>query len=227
MTVYPGQPAGPQRKTLLWLAIGCFVAGLALTGLFVNRVVHTLPQEPQWADSGTVHLDQVGLTVYSSIPVLRAPCDVRDSNGTVLELVPPAQAETFTVDDDTWYVVARSRDRVPPGDYIATCTDKETSAVYALGPRSTPTGFAYAVLGAITSFLVGTLLAIVFLILFFLRRRASADRTAPGSAATSHVPWLLARGRLSSLRQCPALVRCAGTGRRLHRIATAGRRRQA
>lgn len=180
VTVYPGQPAGPQRKTLLWLAIACFVAGLALTGLFVNRVVHTLPQEPQWADSGTVHLDQVGLTVYSSIPVLRAPCDVRDDNGAVLELVPPAQAETLTVDNDVWYVVARSRDRVPPGDYIATCTDKETSAVYALGARSTPTGFAYAVLAAIASFLVGTVLAIVFLILFFVRRRTAAP-TAPPS----------------------------------------------
>jgi hypothetical protein len=180
MTVYPGQAAGPSRKTLLRLAIACFVAGLALTGLFVNRVVHTLPQEPQWADSGTIHLDQVGLTVYSSIPVLRAPCDVRDDNGAVLELVPPAQAETLTVDNDTWYVVARSRDRVPPGDYIATCTDKETSAVYALGPRSTPTGFAYAVLAAIASFLVGTALAVVFLILSFIRRRNQSS-TAPPS----------------------------------------------
>ncbi|MFI5709776.1 hypothetical protein [Kribbella sp. NPDC051620] len=180
MTVYPGQPAGLQRRTLLWLAVACFVAGLALTGLFVNRVVHTLPQEPQWADSGTIHLDQVGLTVYSSIPVLRAPCDVRDDNGAVLELVPAAEAETLTVDDDTWYVVARSRDRVPPGDYIATCTDKQTSAVYALGPRSTPTGFAYAVLGAITSFVVGTVLALIFLILYFLRRQ-SRPPTAPPS----------------------------------------------
>jgi hypothetical protein len=178
MTVYPGQAAGPSPKTLLWLAIACFVGGLALTGLFVNRVVHTLPQEPQWADSGPIHLDSVGLTVYSSIPVLRAPCDVRDENGAVLELIPPEQAETLTVDSDTWYVVARSRDRVPPGDYIATCTDKETSAVYALGSRSTPTGFAYAVLAAITSFVVGTVLAVIFLILYFLRRR-SRPPTAP------------------------------------------------
>jgi hypothetical protein len=181
MTVYPGQPVAPPRKTLLWLAIACFVAGLALTGLFVNRVFHTLPQEPQWADSGTIHLDSVGLTVYSSIPVLRAPCDVRDDNGAVLDLVPPAQAETLTIDGDTWYVVARSRDGVPPGDFIATCTDKDTSAVYALGPRSTPTGFAYAVLAAITSFLVGAVLAIVFLILYFLRRRRVPPPTAPPS----------------------------------------------
>jgi hypothetical protein len=179
MTVYPGQVAGPSRKRLLWLAIACFVGGLVLSGLFVNRVVHTLPQEPQWADSGPIHLDSVGLTVYSSIPVLRAPCDVRDENGAVLELIPPEQAETLTVDSDTWYVVARSRDRVPPGDYIATCTDKETSAVYALGPRSTPTGFAYAVLAAIASFLAGTILAVVFLILYLLRRRRPP--TAPPS----------------------------------------------
>jgi hypothetical protein len=175
MTVSPGQPIRQVRsKTLLWAAIACFVAGLALTGLFINRAVHTQPQEPQWADSDTVHLDTVGLTVYSSIPVLRAPCDVRDGNGAVLDLVPPAQAETLTVDNDVWYVVARSRDPVPPGDYIATCTDKETSAIYALGPRTTKTGFAYAVLAAIAALLVGTLLAIVFLILYFIRRRTPA-----------------------------------------------------
>jgi hypothetical protein len=180
MTVYPGQPIRQLRsKTLLWAAIACFVAGLALTGLFANRAVHTQPQEPQWADSDMVHLDTVGLTVYSSIPVLRAPCDVRDGNGAVLELVPPAQAETLTVDNDVWYVVARSRDPVPPGDYIATCNDKETSAIYALGPRTTQTGFAYAVLAAITSFLVGTVLAIVFLILYFLRRRSPRRPIVP------------------------------------------------
>jgi hypothetical protein len=180
MTVYCGQQAAqPRSKMLVWAAIGCFVAGLALAGLFVNRVVHTLPQAPQWADSDTVHLDAVGLTLYSSIPVLRAPCDVRDENGAVLELVPPEQAETLTVDGDTWYVVARSRDRLPPGDYIATCTDKETSALYALGPRTTPTGFAYAVLAAIASAMVGTVLGAIFLILYLVRRRSPP--TAPPS----------------------------------------------
>ncbi|WP_328334723.1 hypothetical protein OHA70_19890 [Kribbella sp. NBC_00382] len=179
MTVYAGQPVAPARRTLLWLAIACFVAGLALTGLFINRVVHTLPQEPQWVDSGTIHLDTVGLTVYASVPVLRAPCDVRDANGAVLELIPPEQGETLTVDDDVWYAVARTRDHVPPGDYIATCNDKESSAIYALGPRSTSTGFAYSVLAAIASFLVGTVLALVFLVLYFVRRRQVPPTVPP------------------------------------------------
>ncbi|MDX6259761.1 MAG: hypothetical protein QOH84_1449 [Kribbellaceae bacterium] len=175
MTVYPGQPIRRLRsKTLLWAAIASLVAGLALAGLFTNRAVHTQPQEPQWSESGPIHLNSVGLTVYSSIPVLRAPCDVRGDNGAVLELIPPEQAETLTVDNDVWYVVARSRDPVPPGDYIATCTDKETSAIYALGPRATETGFAYSVLAAIAALLVGIVLAIVFLILYFLRRRIPA-----------------------------------------------------
>jgi hypothetical protein len=173
MTVYPGQPIRQLRsKTLLWAAIASFVAGLALAGLFTNRAVHTQPQEPQWAESGPIHLDSVGLTVYSSIPVLRAPCDVRGDNGAVLELIPPEQAETLTVDNDVWYVVARSRDRVPPGDYIATCTDKETSAIYALGPRTTETGFAYSVLAAIAALLVG-------MVLYFLRRRTPAPAPLP------------------------------------------------
>jgi hypothetical protein len=171
MTVYPGQQASPPRKTLLWGAIACFVAGLALTGLFVVRTVHGIPQEPQWADSGEIHLDSVGLTVYSSIPVLRAPCDVRNADGIVLELRPPDTAERLTVGDSTWFVVARTLDHVPAGDYTANCDDPKTDAVYAIGPRATDTDFAYSVLMAITSLLTGTTLAIIFGILYFTRRR--------------------------------------------------------
>lgn len=180
MTVYPGQQPSRPRRTLLWAAIACFVAGLALTGLFVNRAIQGQPQEPQWADSGEIHLDTVGLTVYSSIPVLRAPCDVRGDDGVVLELRPPESAESLTVGDDTWFVVARSITHVPAGDYTANCTDDKTDAVYAIGPRATETGFAYSVLAAITSFLVGTALAIVFGILYFTRSKRRPHGSSTG-----------------------------------------------
>ena len=158
-------------KTLTWIAIACFVFGLGLTGLFVNRIVRTAPSSPQPVEQGTIHLTKVGLTVYASVPVLRPPCEVRDPNGAVLTLQEPSASETITINSETWYVVARTVDHVPPGDYTVSCTDDVTSAVYAAGPRSTLVDFAVSILAAIGSVLFFSVLGASLLTVNIVRRR--------------------------------------------------------
>ena len=59
MSTYPGQPPA-AKKTLIWIAIACFVIGVVLTGFFVWRIVVTAPRTPQPIESGVVHLDKDG-----------------------------------------------------------------------------------------------------------------------------------------------------------------------
>jgi hypothetical protein len=161
----------PPPKTLTWIAIACLVFGLGLTGLFVNRIVRTAPSSPQPVEQATIHLTKVGLTVYASMPVRRQPCEVRDPNGAVLTLQEPTASETITINSETWYVVARTVDHVPPGDYSVSCTDDETNAVYAAGPRSTLGDFAVSILAAVGSLLFFSTLGASLLIVSIVRRR--------------------------------------------------------
>jgi hypothetical protein len=185
MSTYPGQPVPQQKKTLTWLAIACFVVGLGLTGVFVYRIVATAPSSPQSIDGGTVKLEKEGLTLYSSVPVLRAPCQVEDANGADVPLKSPSGSETITVNGESWYVVARSVSAVPPGDYEVTCSDTETSATYAVGPRMSVAAFVVAILGTVFSFLIFVGLGIVFLVVNGVKNRR---RNRPGNTFPSGGP---------------------------------------
>src|SRR5882757_6249387 len=121
MTTYPGQPKAPSR-TLTWLAIASFVVGLVLSAFFVWRAVQNAPETPQPIDNGPVQVDSNGFTIYSSIPVLRPPCEVKDESGNDVALEEPTTDTTITVNNDTWYVVANSVDRVP-GTFAVSCLD--------------------------------------------------------------------------------------------------------
>ncbi|TDD43416.1 hypothetical protein E1263_41620, partial [Kribbella antibiotica] len=174
-------PAAP-RRTLIWIGIGCFVVGLALTAFFVVRIVTTAPVSPQpIGDSSTqVTLAEKGLTIYSSIPVMEAPCRVKDAQAADVALVEPRSTEQITVNGESWYVVLRSENTVPAGDYLVTCTDKETSATYAVGPRSSVVAFVLSIFGAIGSILVFGALGAVLLTIGIVRRRRKPVGRVPG-----------------------------------------------
>ncbi|MFK4087606.1 hypothetical protein ACI2LF_26085 [Kribbella sp. NPDC020789] len=178
----PSARTAEPKRTLIWIAIGCFVVGLALTAFFVVRIVTLAPVSPQpvGADATAVRLEEKGMTIYASIPILEVPCRVKDSQAGDVPIVQPRGTEQITVDGDSWYVVARSQDPVPAGDYTVTCIDKQTSASYAVGPRSTVAGFILSIFGAIGSFLVFGALGGVLLVIGIVRRRPKPVGRVPG-----------------------------------------------
>ena len=180
MTMYPGYagpPAAPKKSVLPKLAVACFVIGAIVVGFFVWRIVVTAPRTPQPIENGVVHLKKEGLTIYASVPVLTPPCEVQDANGNDVPIEPPSGSETITINGDSWYVVARSTHTVPAGDYSISCTDDETSATYAAGPRSSVVGFVLSILGTVFSFLIFLGLGITFLVVWGVKK-ARANRPA-------------------------------------------------
>ncbi|MFI5729421.1 hypothetical protein ACIA49_04810 [Kribbella sp. NPDC051587] len=180
----PSATTAAPKRTLIWIALGCFVVGLALTAFFVVRIVTLAPVAPQviGADATPVTLDEKGMTIYSSIPVLEVPCRIKDAQAGDVPVVQPHGTEQITVNGDSWYVVARSENPVPAGDYVVTCTDKETSATYAAGPRSTVAGFILSIFGAIGSVLLFGALGGVLLVIGLVRRRPKPVGRVPGYA---------------------------------------------
>jgi len=182
MSTYPGQ-APRKKKTLTWLAIACFLVGLGLTGFFTYRIVATAPRSPEPIEAGVVRLDKEGLTIYASVPVPTPPCTAKDSGGADVPLEEPTGSEQITVNSETWYVVARSVDPVPAGEYSISCTDDETAATYAAGPRMSVVAFVVSIFGAIGSFLIFFGLGAVLLTVGAVRnrRRNRPGDTFPGS----------------------------------------------
>lgn len=160
-----------KKSLLLWSAIASFVIGLAAAGFFVVRIVDTAPRSPQPIGSGSVHLDEEGLTIYSSRPVLRPPCEVKDANGSDVPLTSPTGSETITINNDTWYVISRSVVPVPAGDYVVSCPDDQTTATYAVGPRSSVLGFVGSIFGLLGSLFVFFGLGITLLIIAVVKHR--------------------------------------------------------
>lgn len=190
MSTHPGQAPRKKSKTLTWLAIACFVIGIGLTGFFTYRIVATAPRSPEPIESGVVHLDKEGLTVYASVPVLTPPCTAKDSGGADVPLKAPTGSEQITVNSETWYVVARSVDPVPSGDYSISCTDDETGATYAAGPRMSVVAFVVSIFGAIGSFLIFVGLGLVLIVVGAVRnrRRNRPGDTFPGGGPGQGAP---------------------------------------
>jgi hypothetical protein len=192
MTMQPGVPR-PKKSVLPAIAIGCFVVGAVLVGFFVWRIVVTAPRTPQPVESGRVELKEKGLTIYSSVPVLAPPCKAQDADGNDVPLKHPSGSETITINGDSWYVVARSVDTVPAGVYSISCTDDETSATYAAGPKSSVASFVLSILGTIFSLLIFVGLGVVFLVIWLVgksrrNRPAATFPTQPGAPSNYPQP---------------------------------------
>ena len=182
MTMYPPAPEAPKKSVLPKLAVACFVIGAIVVGFFVWRIVVTAPRTPQPIEDGVVHLTKPGLTIYASVPVLTPPCEVQDANGNDVPIKPPSGSETITINGESWYVAARSTQTVPAGDYSISCTDDETSATYAAGPRSSVVAFVLSILGTVFSFLIFIGLGITLLTVGAVKaaRRKRPANTFPG-----------------------------------------------
>ncbi|RZT28164.1 hypothetical protein EV649_1940 [Kribbella sp. VKM Ac-2569] len=192
MTMYPPPPAAPKKSILPKIGIACFVVGAIVVGFFVWRIVVTAPRTPQPIEGGVVHLKKEGLTIYASIPVLNPPCEVQDPNGNDVPIKPPSGSETITINGESWYVVARSTQTVPAGDYSISCTDDETSATYSAGPKSSVFAFVLSILGTVFSFLIFLGLGITFLTVGAVkkRRRNRPPNTFPGQpGAPGNYPY--------------------------------------
>jgi hypothetical protein len=166
-----------------WVGVGLLVLAVVLTGFFIWKVVETLPRTPQPIGAGSVHLDQEGLTIYSSQPVLPPACEATDSTGADVPLKRPSGSETITINSKNWYVVSRSAEPVPAGDYSVSCTDRETNATYAVGPRSSVLGFVGAIFGAIGSFVILGIAGVLVLVISGLKRHRAnrpPSNTFPG-----------------------------------------------
>lgn len=180
-------PGAPAKKSILpKIAIACFVVGAVVVGFFGWRIVLTAPRTPQPIEGGVVHLKKDGLTIYASIPVLNPPCEVQDTNGNDVPIKPPTGSETITINGESWYVVARSAQTVPAGDYSISCTDDETSASYSAGPKSSVFAFVLSILGVVFAMLIFGGLGITFLVLWAVAKRPKVARpdtfpTQPGA----------------------------------------------
>ncbi|GAA1107938.1 hypothetical protein GCM10009630_00990 [Kribbella jejuensis] len=174
------QPAAPRKSILPMIGIACLVVGVLLAGFFAWRIVVTAPRSPQPIENGRVHLNHEGLTIYSSIPVLGPPCSAQDANGNDVPLKKDNGSETVTINGRSWYVVARSAKPVPAGDYSISCTDGETSATYAAGPKFSVIAFVVSILGTVFSLLIFIGLGVVFLVIGLIRRNRRPPTTYPG-----------------------------------------------
>ncbi|WP_432946533.1 hypothetical protein ACQPXM_08485 [Kribbella sp. CA-253562] len=176
MTSHPGGPAAPKR-TLTWVAVGCFVLGLVLSGIFVIRLVQNLPEAPERVDGGPVRLTSDGLTVYSSVPTLLPPCTAKDASGTDIPLERVKGSQEITLNGDTWYVVAQSVDKVPAQEVVVSCESPGTAASFYAGPKLALGSLVVSVLLAIGSFLLFFLVGIVLIIVDNVRRRRARKAT--------------------------------------------------
>lgn len=180
----------PKKPILQLAGIACLVVGVLLAGFFAWRIVQTAPHTPQPIENGTVHLKKEGLTIYSSVPVLTPPCKVQDADGNDVPTERPHGSETITINGNSWYVVARSTEPVPAGDYSISCTDDETSATYSAGPKSSVAAFVLSILGAVFSLLIFVGLGATLLIVHAVRknRRNRPTNTFPGPPPNTYQP---------------------------------------
>jgi hypothetical protein len=187
MTSYPqpSKPAGPS-KTWTWIGVGLLVLAVVLTGFFVWKVVETVPRTPQSIGVGMFHLDQEGLTIYSPHPIMPPACLASDSTGANVPLKRPSGSETITINSKTWYVVSRSVEPVPAGDYLVTCFGSDRNVTYAVGQRSSVLSFVGAIFGAIASFVILGIAGVLILVISGLKRRRAnhpPSNTFPGGGS--------------------------------------------
>lgn len=181
----PGGPApGPSRAWTV-VAVGLLAMGLVLTGFFLWKAIDNRPGTPKPITAGPVRLDREGLTVYASQPMLQASCQATDSNGTAIPLSRPLGSETITINSKSWYVVLRSVEPVPSGQYSVSCASA-SAATFGVGPRSSVLGFVGAIFGAIGSFLFFGLAGVLILVIAGVKRRRAKATAATFAAPTPY-----------------------------------------
>jgi hypothetical protein len=160
--------------------IACFVVGAVLAAFFVVLIVRNAPSTPQPIGDGLVRLSKEGLTLWASEPDLTATCEVKAAGDVDVPLVADG-SETIGINGVEWYLVARSAEPVPPGEYVVSCIADDTDATFAAGPRSSILTFVLAILGVVFSLLIFIALGAILLAVGARRRRKNKPgNTFPG-----------------------------------------------
>ena len=176
MTSYPGPPSRPEpsrppTRTLTRIAIGCFVLGLAVSSIFILRLVRNLPADPTSISDGPVRLEKEGLTVFASSPSPATSCLAKDEHGADIPLQRPSGSEQWAAAERTYYVVAHSTTKVPPQTVTVTCTDTTSDTTYYVGQRHTLGTFLAPALLAVGSFAVFFVIGTALIITDTIRRK--------------------------------------------------------
>ncbi|MEU4393400.1 hypothetical protein [Kribbella sp. NPDC023855] len=171
------------------LGIASFVVGGVLAALFTVLLVMNLPGTPKPVDGGVVHLDDAGLKIYASQPGVEPTCEVKTATDGDVALEVPSGSETLTINGTSWYLVARSVDEVPAGDYVVNCVETEPGTTFAVGARGSLGVFVLAIVGLIVSVLIFATLGSILLATASRRtRKATPNNTFPNQAGHPQQP---------------------------------------
>jgi len=164
-------------------AIASFAVGAVLAAFFVVLLVRNLPSSPQPIGGGLVQTKKDGLQLWASRPGVKPACVVKTSAGAEVSLEIPSGSESITINGTSWYLVARSAEMVPAGNYVVSCTDAEPGTTYAAGPRSSIAIFVLSILGLVFSILIFVGLGTVLLVVGSRRnrRKSGPGNTFPGN----------------------------------------------
>lgn len=162
------------------LGVASFVVGSVLSALFAVLLVLNLPSTPEPIDGGVVHLDDGGLKIYASERGVQPTCEVKTATDGDVALEVPSGSETLTINGTSWYVVARSVDELPAGDYVVDCVETEPGVRFAVGARGSLGIFVLAIVGLICSVLIFATLGSILMAAARRRtRKAGPGNTFP------------------------------------------------
>ncbi|MEV6413165.1 hypothetical protein [Kribbella sp. NPDC051718] len=157
--------------------IASFVVGAMLAVFFVVLIVQNMPNTPKPLEHGLARLSTKGLTIWSSESRSRASCKVRTTAGAEVLLERQSGSETFEIDGVAWYLIARSAEVVPAGDYLVDCSEADSDATYAVARRSSFGATMLSVLGLIATLLIFTALGTILCVLGGRRRKPNPNLT--------------------------------------------------
>jgi hypothetical protein len=171
-------PPVPPKSAKGWFWAAGIVLVLGVIGGVVLGVqaAGALPERPTQLNPGqnTVRLEKEGLTLFSSEMVTSAECTVTTADGRPVAMVDPSGSERYEFDSGAWWVTRRSAEPVPPGQLTISCPEAESS--FAYGPRDTIVKFAALLLGAIGVGVAAFGIAVVLLIVGFVKRSRNRRR---------------------------------------------------
>ncbi|TDU84019.1 hypothetical protein EV138_6488 [Kribbella voronezhensis] len=182
----PPQPPQPKR-TLTRLAIVSFVLGLAVSSIFIWRLVHNIPAEPTAIADGPVRLERAGLTVFASSPAPTNFCTAKDEHGNNVPLQTPKRSEKWAATTRTYYVVAHSTAKIPPQTVTITCTDA-TQRTYFVGQRHTMGTYLAPALTAVGTFALFFIIGTALIIADTVKRKRATQQHPYPPRPTSYPP---------------------------------------
>ncbi|WBQ04021.1 hypothetical protein [Kribbella sp. CA-293567] len=166
------------------VALASFAVGAVLAAFFAVLLVRNLPSTPQPIGAGSVQLKKDGLQLWASVRAAEPACEVKNSAGSEVALTVATGSERITINDKSWYLVARSTDVVPAGDYTVSCVAADPGTTYAVGPRLSIGTFVLSILGLVFSLLIFIGLGVVLLVISSVRKR----KNQPGGTFPSGGP---------------------------------------